>query len=360
MEHGPRGFLRALALVCAAAATLRCAPSPSTAAAGCVADGSPSCHGASTVDAGLSKDSGPSEPPGIDPPPLPVEVTLTTDTFTLSPGAEAWECQLFATPFGQDVDLVRMDGTMSDAGVLFYVFSMDPSNQDLYGTLSAGAPPPKGRDCPGKGLEFHPFAYLSQQPHRVEAFAPDMGYPLPAKNALVIDLQVLNTGSVPVQASARITLTRDVLGAVTNRVGHIQLVNESLSVPITPASSPSLVTMTWDPTASTALSLPPLPATFRIFSSWSYMTRTGLEFQATTNGAVFYDQKSAHQPSVVQHSPALSLTSSQSISWSCSFYDDGSLPLRFGDSALSNAMCIYIGEYYPADPASPDLIDLQF
>ena len=50
------------------------------------------------------------------------------------------------------------------------------------------------------------------------------------------------------------------------------------------------------------------------------------------------------------------MTSSQSITWSCSYYNDTGATLTFGDSAISNVMCIYLGQYYPASPTQPDVI----
>jgi hypothetical protein len=50
------------------------------------------------------------------------------------------------------------------------------------------------------------------------------------------------------------------------------------------------------------------------------------------------------------------MTNTQSITWDCSYYNDTGSALTFGDSAAKNVMCIYIGQYYPANATSPDII----
>jgi len=59
------------------------------------------------------------------------------------------------------------------------------------------------------------------------------------------------------------------------------------------------------------------------------------------------------------HSPAMQMSGSDSITWQCSYYNDTNSTLTFGDSAVNNVMCIYMGQYYPVvDPANPDLIEV--
>jgi hypothetical protein len=54
-----------------------------------------------------------------------------------------------------------------------------------------------------------------------------------------------------------------------------------------------------------------------------------------------------------------------SIKWTCMYYNPTSQPMTFGDSAMTNDMCIYLGQYYPAEgtpssnPNYPDVIVSQ-
>src|ERR1700722_10565969 len=56
---------------------------------------------------------------------LAQSATLTITPFTVAPGAEVYMCQWFANPFGgQDVDIVEIDGQMSEGSHHFFVFNM--------------------------------------------------------------------------------------------------------------------------------------------------------------------------------------------------------------------------------------------
>jgi hypothetical protein len=271
-------------------------------------------------------------------------VTLTATPFSVDVGAEVYKCQTFANPFGKDVDLVYMDGTMSQGSHHFFLFNLDPS------TMSASPTPLQ--DCPQGGLEFFPFPYLSQQPHWIVNYPqPDMGYPLAANHGLMINVHYLNAGSAPIQASATITITAAQPGVVTTHIGTIMLNNTFFSVPPTPQSSPQPYAKTWTPTAGS------LPSSYSILTSWSHMHRTSVDFQASANGSVFYEEKNWDSPPLFPHNPALPMGGSTPITWTCTYYNDTSSTMTFGESATSNVMCIYIAQYYPVvNVKSPDII----
>lgn len=273
-------------------------------------------------------------------------VTLTADPFTVAAGAEVYKCQTFANPFGQDVDLIYLDGTMSQGSHHFFLFNMDPS--------TGRTQPTAMQDCPGGGLEFHPFPYLSQQPHWIVNFPQaNMGYPLAAQNALMINVHFLNSGSTPIQASVKITITAAKPGVVTTPVGTIFLNNTFFSVPPTPASSPQPYAKTWTPPSGA------LPSSYTLFTSWSHMHRTAVDFQASANGAMFYEEKNWDSPQLHLHNPPLQMTGSTPITWSCTYYNDTGSTLSFGESAVKSVMCIYMGQYYPVvDRKNPDLIEV--
>jgi len=139
---------------------------------------------------------------------------------------------------------------------------------------------------------------------------------------------------------------------VTTHVGSLFLNNSSFMVPPTPVSSPVPETMTWTPSGQ-------LPQSYTVFTSWSHMHKWGVDFTASTNGKVFYQEKQWDSPPLYVHTPPIQMTGNQSISWSCSYYNDTGKTLTFGDSAASNVMCIYFAQYYPANPQNPDILVSQ-
>lgn len=272
-------------------------------------------------------------------------VTLTMDPFEVAAGAEVFMCQQFANPFGRDVDLIWIDGAASPTSI-FYVFSMDPAAQQTESTSLS--------NCVGQGLEFHPTPFVAQQPHWTVSYPdPTMGYPLPAANALMLDAHYLNVRTSPVKGQATVTLCDAKPGVVTTHVGTLFLYNRSFSLPPTPMSNPVTVTDTFTPSAGQ------LPSRYFIHSAWGFMTSTGLDMQATTGDGGFYDQTGASSPSVHLVEPALPMTGTQPISWSCKFYNDTSQTLSWGDSVISNAWCLFMAGYHPADPSNPDVNYIQ-
>jgi hypothetical protein len=306
----------------------------------------------------------------IDAPPPPAAnigqtVTLRADSFSVAPGDEVYKCQTFPNPFGKDVDLIYMDGQMSQGSHHFFLFNLDPTTvqgREATAALSGTndeTPPTPLHDCLGNGIEFHPFPYLSQQPHWIVSYPrPDMGYPLAAANALMINVHYLNTGSTPIPVGVKITLDSAAPGVVTTHIGTIFLNNTLLAVTPTPPSMPQPYSKTWSE-GDVDAGGPLLPSTYSLFTSWSHMHRTAVDFQASVNNSVFYEEKNWDSPQLFVHSPAIQMKGTDPITWTCSYYNDTENTLIFGDSAINNVMCIYMGQYYPVlDPANPDLIEV--
>jgi hypothetical protein len=293
---------------------------------------------------------------------LGTPVTLTATTFQVAPGAEVFKCQVFANPFsGVNTDIVKMEGTMSTGSHHFFLFNLSAAEaavEPAVGTLG---------NCTGNGLEFHPFPYLSQQPVWNVAFpqAADgspMGYPIVGGNSLMINVHYLNTGTTTINATATIKLYPAKPGVVTTHVGSIFLNQTGMSIPPTPMTSPIISSATWIGDGT-------LPANYNIITSWQHMHYTSLKFNAMTNGTSFYTDTNWDSPNLYFHAPGMTepttatgpkqsvpMTNSQSITWECTYYNPTSATLTFGDFAQKSVMCIYIGQYYPANASAPDIV----
>jgi hypothetical protein len=240
-----------------------------------------------------------------------------------------------------------MVGQMSTGSHHFFVFNMDP-------TTGRNTAAPFGV-CPGLGLEFHPYIYLSQQPNWTVTYPEeDMGYPLVAANGLMMNVHFLNATSQDMQAQATITITAAKPGIVTKRVGNLFLNNEAMTVPVTPKSNPI-----WISSSNT----PIVNFNYEILQSWSHMHQWGLDFTASLGTAApFYNEPNWNSPPVVNHNPPIQVTAGTSLTWACQYYNDTGATLLFGDSAVKNVMCIYFGMYYPAVPATtlgyPDIVNV--
>jgi hypothetical protein len=291
-------------------------------------------------------------------------VTLTAIPFQVAAGAEVYMCQVFANPFGgTTTDILSMHGTMSSGSHHFFLFSMS--------TLEAAVEPAVGTigACAGAGLEFHPFPFLSQQPDWTVNYPTDssgkpMGYSLVGGNEVMINAHYLNASSETITATVSITISPAKAGVVQTHVGSLFLNQGSMSVPATATmSNPYDSTATWSGGAGS------VPASYSIFTSWSHMHQWGLKLSATTGSNTFYTETNWNSPGLFLHAPgmqepstatgplaAVQMTGNPSITWDCSYFNNTGSTLTFGDSAQTNVMCIYIGQYYPASATAPDVI----
>jgi hypothetical protein len=290
-------------------------------------------------------------------------ITLTALPFQVAAGAEVYKCQVFANPFGGvTTDIVKLHGKMSAGSHHFFLFNIgsgEAAVEPAVGTLG---------DCAGKGLEFHPFPFLGQSQDWTVTFPGDatgapMAYSFIGQNYFMINVHYLNSGTQPIMANVSIDITTAKPGVVKTHVGTLFLNNTTLSVPGSVAmTSPVDPSMTW-------AGDPSLPATYNIFTSWQHMHHTALKFTATTNGQAFYTDTNWDSPNLFIHAPGMAepstatgtlspipMTNSQSITWDCQYYNPSATGLTFGDSAISNVMCIYLGQYYPASATAPDIV----
>jgi hypothetical protein len=254
-------------------------------------------------------------------------ITLQTDTFTVPGGTEAFKCQQFGNPFGKDVDITTYDGQMSVGSHHFFLFTIP-------GTTTSPI-----QDCPFGGIEIHPFPYLSQSPHMIQTYPEGMGSFMPANLGYMMQVHFVNPNAQPVQASAKITLYVAKPGTVNQHVGTIFMNQTFMSVPPTPKATPV-------PSKGTCA----LPKDVNVLSSWSHMHKWGENFTASANGSTFYQTNVWSEPPVQAHNPPLFLSAGTNVTWECDYYNDTGSTLTFGETASSNVMCIYVGQYYPADP----------
>ena len=288
---------------------------------------------------------------------LGTPIVLTMDSFTVQPNSEVYMCQQFGNPFGKDVDLVKMVGSMSMGSHHFFLFNMTPSTGR--NTTAPLAP------CPDKGLEFHPFPYLSQQPEYTVQYGAGMGYPLVGQNGVMMNVHYLNASATPVTPRVTITIYPAKDGTVTTHVGTVFLNNQTIYVPSgTTMESPLAVSNSDTPISDES---------YTIFTHWSHMHQYAMDFKASAGGKVFYEEKQWSEPPLVtagtgmNQSPLLPLAmkAGTSIEWTCLYYNPTPQLMTFGDSAATNDMCIYLGQYYPAEgtpttnPNYPDVIVSQ-
>jgi hypothetical protein len=74
----------------------------------------------------------------------------------------------------------------------------------------------------------------------------------------------------------------------------------------------------------------------------------------TSTGVHLVDTTQWDSPPPVTYDPPVLLNPGDSITWTCTYDNNTGSTLTFGDSALKNEMCIYVGRYY-SSPTGNDI-----
>ncbi len=255
-------------------------------------------------------------------------VTLVSDKFTVAPGAEVFKCQDFANPFhGQQVDIIKHESHMPLGSHHVLLFFKTGATSDAL------------QDC--TGLESYPFQYVAQSPNFSMTYPPGIGATIPTSIGFRMNMHYLNTGATPIVAQDQITMYIAKSGVVTQHAGTIFYQQVSIQVPV--GAQPYTSTASCN-----------LPQDVNLLSADSHMHRRATEFLATANGQTLYETTAWSDPTLRVYSPPIHLASGTPITWSCTYVNDTSSPLTFGESAATNVMCIYQGTIYPvADVTNP-------
>jgi hypothetical protein len=72
------------------------------------------------------------------------------------------------------------------------------------------------------------------------------------------------------------------------------------------------------------------------------------------DGQMIYSTDSWSASPFTKYDPPLQVKMGQKFTWTCTYKADGGGLLTFGESALTNEMCIFDGQFYP----NPDSMDI--
>ncbi len=262
------------------------------------------------------------------------DVTLTMGPFTVPAGTEVFKCQTFANPFGGvNTDIASYEEHMTTGSHHMFVFFMPG--------VTANGPL---QDCPSGGLEFHPYPFTSQSPDAVLTYPPGVGSVIPGSYGLMLNAHFINTSQADYQATLKVTLHVAAQGTVTEHAGVIFMNNASIDIP--PTGQPSTATATCT-----------LPQDVNLMVVGSHMHQRATNFVATSASQTIYQTNQWADPKPTVYDPPLQLKAGAPVTWSCTYVNDTNTDLTFGESALTNVMCIFGAQYYPvADPNNPNIV----
>jgi hypothetical protein len=262
-------------------------------------------------------------------------VTLTM-TFTFAPGAEIFECQTFANPWGRQVDVKTYSLNASVGFHSMYAFYQPNATNAAVGTCAQG------------GLTFGAFTFFAGTPQRTMTYPPTVGATILLGTGFQLMTHAINTTSSVIQENVSLTMYVAKPAVVTNHAGVLFLNQPTMTVP---------ATCTSDAGACVSSQSYTLPQDVNVVSSESVMYHFGVNFiAATSTGATLYQTTQWAEPPPKFWYPPLLLPSGTTVTWSCTDINNTGTTLTFGESALSNVMCISTNVIYPvANAANPVL-----
>jgi len=286
----------------------------------------------SSSGSGLITDDGGDDNPDIDYSVAPI--TLTMSQFTVPAGGEVFYCQTFANPWGKQVD------------VKTYSLDMGVGSHHMFAFYATNASAVALAPCPSGGLTFGPYTFSAQSPMLTTTYPQSVGATIPNGTGFQLMVHYLNTGSTTITSSVNLTMMIAKPNVVTNHAGALFLNNATMTVAAscTGTGCPSTESYT-------------LSQDVNLLSANSHMHKYATNFVATTStGITLFTTTQWAEPPAKVFSPALPLSAGTSITWTCTDVNTTGEELTFGESAVTNVMCIYTSIFYPvSDVTNPVL-----
>jgi hypothetical protein len=257
-------------------------------------------------------------------------VVLKSEAFTIQPGEEVYRCQNFANPFGKDVEIQATESFMS------------PGSHHLFAFYKEGATDGALEEC--SGLEFSSSLHTAQTPYNLFDYPAGVAVPVKASQGIRLAVHYINPSDKPVEVAITAAFYLAEPGTVSEHSGHLFFNNPLIFVA---AHSAGKATKTCT-----------LPRDIKLFTATSHMHRFGKKFTAEADdGTPIFETTFWSDPEFKRFDPPLLLKKGQKITYTCEYQNSGDKPLTFGESAVTNEMCILSGRYFGEGNGAP--IDCQ-
>ncbi|HEY2747455.1 MAG TPA: hypothetical protein VGL86_22685 [Polyangia bacterium] len=249
--------------------------------------------------------------------------TITLAPFTVAPGAERYVCQNFANPFGGADGAIHAFSSHLTPGAHHMLLFYQPSAAD--GALA---------DC--SGSEFAAGPYGSQRPDDALTFPDGVAAVVAPSDGFRVQAHYLNATPAPLDVTVTITMARIDEATVVDRAAVLFFSNSAINVPA--GASGVVVSKTCT-----------LPFAANLVQATGHMHQHGRDFVATAAGATIFSSTVYSDVTPALFAPPLALPSGTAVTFACTYDNsDSTTPLVFGDSAVTNEMCIFSAQFYPA------------
>ena len=278
--------------------------------------------------------------PSVPPSGLP-DIVFNLDVI-IPMGAELLECKYVQMPLDRGVIAVPAAESHYTSGshhLLAYRTDLTSIPLGQEGTWN----------CNNGGSFLHNKGsyYEAQQPDSHRELPPGIAHKFQPGEVVLLESHYVNTTGGALDAHVSLTLHTMDVAKVEQEAGTIIFNNLNISVP---AHQKQRVTMTCT-----------LPADFHPAALWSHMHKQGINFVATTDdaeaaaalGDSLYTEPSwsEPQPRIYPYDPPITIHAGKKITFSCDYENNTDRILTFGESAVTNEMCLLHGMYWPRMPA---------
>ncbi len=262
-------------------------------------------------------------------------VTITMSSFPVAAGGEVFMCQTFANPWGVDVDVSEFESHMTTGSHHMLLLFQDNATD--------------GALTPCSGLTFGPMPYGAQEPDSSITYPAGIGATIKATQGFNVVAHYLNATQNDITAHVQVILHKAPDGSVTQHAGVYFLNNvKGLFPGIAPHTTQTI-------TASYTTTIP-----MNILYAVAHMHQHSTNLTAMYGNTMLYTTDSWDNSPLQAYAPgAISLPAGTVIQWSCTIDNMTDSTLTFGESAMTNEMCIFDGQYYPVPAGANPSIDIQ-
>jgi hypothetical protein len=196
------------------------------------------------------------------------------------------------------------------------------------------------------------MAFGSQQPDFTLTYPSGVATLVKSNQGFNIVSHYLNATPNDIMATVQIVMHLAAPGSVIQQAGEFFL-NDATALYPPVGGIPPGVTKTITATYTTTF-----PMT--LYLGVGHMHQRGKNFTATygSSNTMLYTTDSWDNAPQEVFQPSPMLPAGTPITWSCTIVNDTMNTLTFGESAMTNEMCIFDGQYYPVPAGMNPTIDV--
>ena len=262
------------------------------------------------------------------------QIVTPPGMFTVDPGQETFSNYCAVLPGTAEFDVGRMQSWMSPGSSHELIVYQQPQ-------------PATGTACDLGGTSNWIFA-ASIPGTIVELKMPDgVGVPVQAGTQIVLNMHFINTSTTSTQPQVKVNLFG--ISNLRYKAGSMVSFNTGIDIPGGTAASPGTQTVLGTCTA---------PAGSSFFAMGTHTnaraTSVNVNFSSggTTTNIVHTTDWQNPDVGVWLAPPFLAVGAGDQFTYSCAYANDSSSPVTVGETQANNEMCMTVGYYFPAGPAT--------